>query len=82
MPMLLQSTTEKRKKKCKCFYNLQLKTKVEMQMLLQSTTEKRKKKFKCFYNLQLENEKWIVNASTIYNWKRKWDTNPSKIYNW
>ena len=37
-----------------------------------------------FYNLNLENEKWNVNASTIYNWKRKWDTIllQSTIYNW
>ena len=63
MPMLLQSTTEKRRMKYKYFYNQQLKnekrnaiastiynwrTKNEMWMLLQSTTGKRNMKFKCF----------------------------------
>jgi len=67
--MLLQYTTEKGEKKCKCFYNIQLKkekwnanastlynwkTKNEIQILLQSTTKKRKKKCNCFYNLQLK----------------------------
>jgi len=71
MQMLLQSTTEKWKITCRCFYNLQLKnekwntntstmynwkTKKEMQVLLQSITVERK--IKC-------------DSFSINNWKTK-----------
>ena len=71
MQMLLQSTTEKWKITCKCFYNLQLKnekwntntstmynwkTKKEMQVLLQSITVERK--IKC-------------DSFSINNWRTK-----------
>jgi len=86
MQMLLQSTTEKWKITCKCFYNLQLKnekwntntftmynwkTKKEMQVLLQSITVERKIKCDSFSINNWKTKNTNTNTSTIYNFKTK-----------